>query len=98
MGIYGPFGASMFVLVGLPHRQALPGPQLATVAIDGRLKAVRSRLTVRGRSYRKRPGSLLKDTIPNRTMTDWNDAKPLFLEIDLVRHEDGDSRRSFASR
>jgi len=33
-----------------------------------------------------RPGSLLKNMIPIRTFTDWQENKPGFLEIDLVAH------------
>ena len=47
------------------------------------------------RSYRKqgargisttRSGTLLKKQIPIRTFQDWNEAKPGFLEADLVAH------------
>jgi hypothetical protein len=33
-----------------------------------------------------RPGTLLKHEIPIRTFTEWNDAQPGFLEVDLVAH------------
>ena len=33
-----------------------------------------------------RPGSLLKNAIPIRTFTDWQDNRPGFLEVDLVAH------------
>ena len=33
-----------------------------------------------------KPGSLLKKAIPIRTFSDWDDARPGFLEIDLVAH------------
>ncbi len=33
-----------------------------------------------------KPGSLLKKTIPVRTFADWDDARPGFVEIDLVAH------------
>lgn len=33
-----------------------------------------------------KPGSLLKQAIPVRTFADWDDARPGFLEIDLVAH------------
>jgi hypothetical protein len=33
-----------------------------------------------------RPGSLLKHEIPIRTFTEWTDARPGFLEVDLVAH------------
>jgi hypothetical protein len=37
-----------------------------------------------------RPGSLLKKAIPVRTFADWDDARPGFVEMDLVAHS-GDS-------
>jgi len=43
-----------------------------------------------GRSHTK-PGSLLKDAIPIRTWTQWDDAAPGFVEIDLVGHEGGNA-------
>jgi hypothetical protein len=39
----------------------------------------------RGKSTTK-PGTLLKDAIAVRTFADWDDAKPGFVEIDLVAH------------
>jgi hypothetical protein len=33
-----------------------------------------------------KPGTLLKEQIPIRTFSDWDDARPGFLEIDLVAH------------
>jgi hypothetical protein len=33
-----------------------------------------------------KPGALLKRHVPVRTFTDWNDARPGFLEADLVAH------------
>src|SRR5947199_207539 len=33
-----------------------------------------------------KPGSLLKHQIPIRTFADWDDARPGFLEVDLVAH------------
>ena len=53
-------------------------------AIDRRTRQFRSRQG-RGRSTTK-PGTLLKHSIPIRTFADWDDAKPGFLEMDLVAH------------
>lgn len=39
-----------------------------------------------------KPGTLLKKTIPVRTFAQWDDAKPGFMEVDLVAHC-GDSAR-----
>jgi hypothetical protein len=56
---------------------------------------MRKRYQLRARSHTK-PGSLLKHQIPIRTWSDWNEACPGFLEIDLVSHEGGDPRGDFA--
>ena len=40
---------------------------------------------LRGRSTTK-PGTLLKGQIPVRTFADWDDARPGFLEVNLVAH------------
>lgn len=44
-----------------------------------------------------KPGSLLKAQVPIRTWADWNEARPGFVEIDLVGHEGGDPAGEFAS-
>ena len=41
-----------------------------------------------------KPGTLLKNSIPIRTFTEWNENKPGFLEVDLVAHC-GDSVEGF---
>jgi hypothetical protein len=43
-----------------------------------------------------KPGSLLKSQIRIRTFADWDDKRPGFEEIDLVQHDGGISRGSFA--
>lgn len=53
--------------------------------IDRLLKPSRRARIPHGRSTTK-PGTLLKKQIPIRTWADWDDAKPGFLEIDLVAH------------
>jgi hypothetical protein len=58
--------------------------QMSRATIDRRLQSVRYRRP-RGRSTTK-PGTLLKKAIPVRTFADWDDARPGFLEIDLVAH------------
>jgi hypothetical protein len=67
---------------------------IAPATIDRRLKAERGKLDSRGRSHTK-PGSLLKDSIPMRTWADWDDARPGFVEIDLVGHEGGNNKGDF---
>jgi len=37
-------------------------------------------------SLTPKPGTLLKDNIPVRAFADWDDARPGFLELDLVAH------------
>lgn len=49
----------------------------------------------KGRSGTK-PGSLLKSKIPVRTFSDWDDAKPGFVEADLVGHDGGNTSGDFA--
>lgn len=68
--------------------------RIAPATIDRRLKADRDKLDPRGRSHTK-PGTLLKDSIPMRTWAEWDDARPGFVEIDLVGHEGGNSHSEF---
>jgi hypothetical protein len=68
--------------------------------IDRLLAERRRRLRLKGRAMTK-PGTLLRNGIPVRTFADWNEARPGFLEIDLVAPEGGDPRgpvRLFALR
>lgn len=69
--------------------------RISASTIDRLLARDRRRLTIKGRSMTK-PGSLLKHQIPVRTFSDWDQAKPGFLEIDLVAHEGGNPRGEFA--
>ena len=59
--------------------------QMSRATIDRRLQRARSKLPLWGRTTTK-PDSLLKSAIPIRTFADWDDARPGFLEIDLVAH------------
>jgi hypothetical protein len=68
--------------------------RIAPATIDRRLAADRAKLVMRGRSHTK-PGTLLKDSIPMRTWHDWDEAKPGFIEIDLVGHDGGNCRGEF---
>lgn len=61
---------------------------MSAATIDRRLAPQRRKLQLRGRSGTK-PGSLLKSQIPIRTWSDWDDARPGFVEIDLVSHDGG---------
>jgi hypothetical protein len=69
---------------------------MSVATIDRRLAGDRASLQLKGRSLTK-PGSLLKSQIPMRTWADWDQARPGFVEIDLVGHEGGDNNGDFAS-
>ena len=58
--------------------------QMSAATIDRRLAPFRQQQR-RGLSTTK-PGTLLKEAVPVRTFADWNDAKPGFMEMDLVAH------------
>jgi transposase InsO family protein len=58
--------------------------QMSASTIDRRLAPFRQQRG-RGKSTTK-PGTLLKDAIAVRTFADWDDARPGFVEIDLVAH------------
>lgn len=58
---------------------------MSAATIDRCLKKARFTQPPRGLSTTK-PGSLLKQAIPIRTFTPWEDEHPGFLEIDLVAH------------
>lgn len=64
-------------------RTALLGISAAT--IDRRLAVLRKRAKPRGLATTK-PGSLLRQQVPIRTFTAWDDQRPGFVEIDLVAH------------
>lgn len=59
--------------------------QMSPFTIDRLLRRWRGSGTRRGLSTTK-PGTLLKNSIPIRTFSDWNENKPGFLEADLVAH------------
>lgn len=59
--------------------------RVSAATIDRRLAEARRKAKPRGLPTTK-PGSLLKEQIPVRTYTPWDEQKPGFLEIDLVAH------------
>ena len=59
--------------------------QMSASTIDRLLRPWRGSGRRRGLSTTK-PGTLLKNSIPIRTFSDWNENKPGFLEADLVAH------------
>ena len=61
---------------------------ISAATIDGLLAPDRARLSLSGRPGTK-PGTLLKHQIPIRTFSEWDDARPGFVEIYLVGHDDG---------
>ncbi len=63
---------------------------MSAATIDRRLAPERRRYQLKGRSTTK-PGTLLKSQIPVRTWADWDDARPGFVEIDLVSHDGGNA-------
>lgn len=67
---------------------------ISAATIDRLLGPVRRKMQIKGRSHTK-PGTLLKHQIPIRTFAEWNDARPGFLEIDLVGHDGGNPRGDF---
>ena len=61
---------------------------MSAATVDRRLAGERAKYQLRGRVGTK-PGSLLKSQIPVRTWAEWDDARPGFVEIDLVWHDGG---------
>ena len=59
--------------------------QISPSTIDRLLRPYRQQTDHRHFSTTK-PGSLLKNAIPIRTFTDWQENRPGFLEVDLVAH------------
>jgi hypothetical protein len=68
---------------------------MSAATVDRRLAPARAAMMVRGRSHTK-PGSLLKSQIPVQTWADWDDARPGFVQVDLVGHEGGNASGEFA--
>ena len=60
-----------------------------------RLRHAERRPSSRRRGGTK-PGTLLKSEIPIRTFAEWDNKRPGFEEIDLVQHDGGNPRDSFA--
>jgi hypothetical protein len=62
--------------------------RISAATIDRLLKPERAKHTLKGRHHTK-PGTLLKHQIPMRTFSEWDDARPGFMEMDLVGHDGG---------
>ena len=69
--------------------------KISAATIDRLLADERKKQRLKGRSHTK-PGTLLKNQIPIRTFSEWDDRRPGFVEIDLVGHDGGDGRGEFA--
>lgn len=69
--------------------------RISPATIDRLLAKERKKQQIKGRSNTK-PGTLLRNQIPIRTFSDWNENKPGFTEIDLVGHDGGDGHGEFA--
>lgn len=67
---------------------------ISAASIDRLLAKERKKYQIKGRCNTK-PGTLLKNQIPIRTFSDWNENKPGFVEIDLVGHDGGDGQGDF---
>jgi hypothetical protein len=68
---------------------------MSAATIDRRLVGERAKYRLKGRCTTK-PGSLLKSQIAVRTWADWDDARPGFVEIDLVAHDGGNATGPYA--
>jgi hypothetical protein len=68
---------------------------MSAATIDRRLAGERAKRQIKGRRATK-PGSLLKSQIAVRTWADWDDARPGFVEVDLVSHDGGNAIGPFA--
>jgi len=68
--------------------------RISAATIDRMLTKEKQKLRIKGRGHTK-PGTLLKNQIPIRTFSGWDDVKPGFVEIDLVGHEGGISQGEF---
>jgi len=86
-----PFLPEMVTILERHHELCLTSPikslllSMSRSTIDRCLKKARFTSPQRGLSTTK-PGVLLKQAIPIRTFTPWQDEHPGFLEIDLVAH------------
>ena len=69
--------------------------KISASTIDRLLRSEKDKFRLgKGRKGTK-PGTLLKNSIPIRTFTDWDNARPGFVEADLVAHDGGNSSGDF---
>jgi len=69
--------------------------KISPATIDRLLAGERKKQQIKGRSNTK-PGTLLKNQIPIKTFSEWNEQIHGFVEIDLVGHDGGNSSGEFA--
>jgi len=70
--------------------------KVSASTIDRLLKPEKDRYRLGKVRKGTKPGTLLKKSIPVRTFADWDEARPGFVEADLVSHEGGNSSGDFA--
>jgi hypothetical protein len=68
---------------------------ISPATIDRLLASEKKRYALKSRA-RTKPGTLLRHQVPIRTFAEWDDARPGFVEIDLVGHDGGNVRGEFA--
>jgi hypothetical protein len=68
--------------------------KISSATTDRLLAEEKKTLSPGSRSHTK-PGTLLKSQIPIRTFNEWDDARPGFVEIDLVAHDGGDANGDY---
>jgi len=73
-------------------REKLLGISAAT--IDRLVAGERRKQMIKGRSNTK-PGTLLRNQIPVRTFSEWDEQRPGFTEVDLVGHDGGEAKGEF---
>lgn len=71
--------------LALPPATAQLLRQASVATVERLLAPARRTVPPRGRATTQ-PGTWLKHQIPIRTFTEWDDARPGFLEVDLVAH------------
>lgn len=69
--------------------------RMSPATMDRLLTKHKKRSILKGRSYTK-SGTLLKNQIPIRTFSEWNEDRVGFEEIDLVGHDGGLAKGDFA--
>ena len=68
---------------------------ISAATIDRLLAPEKKKLRLRQRGGTK-PGTLLRHQVAVRTFADWDDARPGFVEVDLVAHEGDRARGDYA--